>query len=238
MKRKISIILNTLIFVLVSFATISMIFNFNIMSRSEEVRAFTAANLSAFKYYTVDSNVFGGLLALVYIFFEIALAKGKITRLPKLLHLLRLAAATGLTLTMLVTAFFLIPQFGENWAILYIDNNFFFHLTVPLLSIITFIFFEPDTDDISLKDSLFGIITMAIYAVFYTINIIAHLNSGNPLKDYDWYGFLGGKLTNAIIAIPAMLLITWSISLGLWILNRKINSKKSSQTQSTKEKSE
>ncbi|MBR4790179.1 MAG: hypothetical protein IK024_04715 [Treponema sp.] len=228
MKKKaiVSIILNTLIFVLVSFATISMIFNFNIMSRSEEVRAFTAANLSAFKYYTVDSNVFGGLLALVYIFFEIALAKGKITRLPKLLHLLRLAAATGLTLTMLVTAFFLIPQFGENWAILYIDNNFFFHLTVPLLSIITFIFFEPDTDDISLKDSLFGIITMAIYAVFYTINIIAHLNSGNPLKDYDWYGFLGGNISNALIAVPAMLLITWLISLGLWIGNRKINLKK------------
>lgn len=222
MKQKISLILNTLFFVLVSFATISMIFGFNIMSRSEEVRAFTAANLSAFKYYTVDSNVFGGLLALVYIFFEIALAKGKITRIPKLLHLLRLAATTGLTLTMLVTAFFLIPQFGENWTILYIDNNFFFHLTVPILSIVTFIFFEPDTKDISLKDSVFGIITMAIYAIFYTINIIAHLGNGHPLKDYDWYGFLGGNPKNAIIAIPIMLLITWLISLSLWILNRKI----------------
>ena len=129
---------------------------------------------------------------------------------------------------MLVTAFFLIPQFGENWAILYIDNNFFFHLTVPLLSIVTFIFFEPGTEDISLKDSLFGIITMLLYAAFYTTNIITHLGNGHPLKDYDWYGFLGGKLTNAIIAVPAMLLITWSISLGLLWGNRKINSKKSS----------
>ena len=227
MKKKaiVSLILNTLIFVLVSFATISMIFNFNIMSRSEEVRAFTAANLSAFKYYTVDSNVFGALVALVYICFEIALAKGKINRIPKILHLLRLAAATGLTLTMLVTAFFLIPQFGEHWYILYIDNNFFFHLTVPLLSIITFIFFEADTD-ISLKESLFGIITMATYAIFYTINVFAHSGNGHPLKDYDWYGFLNGKITNAFIAIPAMLLITWLISLGLWIGNRKINLKK------------
>ena len=198
-----------------------MIFGVNIMSRSEEVRAFTAANLSAFKYYTVDSNALGGLVALVYIFYEIALAKGKITRIPKLLHLFRLAATTGLTLTMLVTAFFLIPQFGENWYILYIDNNFFFHLTVPILSIITFIFFEPDIKDISLKDSLFGIITMLIYAVFYTINIIAHLGNGHPIKDYDWYGFLGDKLTNALIAIPAMLLITWGISLALWRGNRR-----------------
>ena len=238
MKRNISIILNSLIFVLVTFATTCMIFGVNIMSRSEEVRAFTAANLSAFKYYTVDSNVLGGLVALVYICYEVALAKGKITRIPKLLHLLRLAAATGLTLTMLVTAFFLIPQFGENWYILYIDNNFFFHLTVPILSIVTFIFFEPDTKDISLKDSVFGTITMLLYGIAYTINIIAHLGNGHPLKDYDWYGFLNGNISNALIAVPAMLLITWSISLSLWILNRKINSKKSSQTQSTKEKSE
>ena len=66
----ISIILNSLIFVLVAFATLCMIFGFNFMSRSEEVRAFTAANLSAFKYYTVDSNVFGGVIALIYICFE------------------------------------------------------------------------------------------------------------------------------------------------------------------------
>ncbi|MBR5032766.1 MAG: hypothetical protein IKX70_03790 [Treponema sp.] len=223
-KAKVSIVLNSLIFLLVAFATTCMIFGVNIMSRSEEVRAFTAANLSAFKYYTVDSNVLGAVVALVYIYFEIALAKGKITRIPKLLHLIRLAAATGLTLTMLVTAFFLIPQFGEHWYILYIDNNFFFHLTVPLLSIITFIFFEPGTDDISLKDSLFGIITMAIYGVAYTINVFVHLGNGHPLKDYDWYGFLGGKLTNAVIAIPAMLLITWSISLALWGGNKKASS--------------
>ena len=223
MKLKISLIMNSLIVVFTAFATTSMILGVNLFSRSDAVRAFTASNLSAFKYYTVDSNVLGGLVALAYICFEVALSKGKITRIPKILHLLRLAAATGLTLTMLVTAFFLIPQFGEHWYILYIDNNFFFHLTVPLLSIITFIFFEPDTK-LSLKDSVFGIITMATYAVFYTINVFVHLGNGHPLKDYDWYGFLGGKITNAVIAIPAMLLITWGISLALWGGNKKASS--------------
>ena len=223
MKLKISLIMNSLIVVFTAFATTSMILGVNLFSRSDAVRAFTASNLSAFKYYTVDSNVLGGLVALAYICFEVALSKGKITRIPKILHLLRLAAATGLTLTMLVTAFFLIPQFGEHCYILYIDNNFFFHLTVPLLSIITFIFFEPDTK-LSLKDSVFGIITMATYAVFYTINVFVHLGNGHPLKDYDWYGFLGGKITNAVIAIPAMLLITWGISLALWGGNKKASS--------------
>ena len=228
MKRTISIILNAVMCVLVAFATTCMILGVNLFSRTEAVRAFTATNWVAFKYYTVDSNVFGGVIALIYICFEVALAKGKIVRIPKILHLLRLAATTGLTLTMLVTAFFLIPQFGEHWYILYIDNNFFFHLTVPLLSIITFIFFEPDTE-ISLKESLFGTITMLLYGIVYTLNIIAHLGDGHPLKDYDWYGFLGDKISNAFVAIPAMLIVTWLITLGLWILNRKICTRKNKQ---------
>ena len=66
---------------------------------------------------------------------------------------------------------------------------------------------------------------MMVYAVFYTINIIIHLGNGEPLKTYDWYGFLGGKLTNAFIAIPAMLLITWGISLAIWGANKKAFSK-------------
>ena len=65
---------------------------------------------------------------------------------------------------------------------------------------------------------------MATYAIFYTINDLAHLGNGHPLKDYDWYGFLGGKISNAVIAIPAMLLITWGITLALWWGNKKVNS--------------
>ena len=220
MKRTISIILNGLIFVLVAFATTCMILGLNFFSRSDAVRAFTASNLTAFKYFTVDSNVLAGITALIYFIIEL---KGKelSERAATFLHCLRLASATGLALTMLVTAFFLIPQFGKDWYILYIDNNFFFHLTIPLLCIITYIFFEPGAATLTLKQSVTGIIPMILYAIFYTINIITHLNNGHPLKDYDWYGFLGGKLSNALISIPAMLLITWCISLGLWGLNRR-----------------
>ena len=218
--KKTSIIINAVIFLLTAFATTCMILGINLFSRTEEVRAFTAANLEAFKYFTVDSNVLAGITALIYLIIE---AKGKelSTRAATFLHCLRLAAASGVALTMLVTAFFLIPQFGEHWYILYIDNNFFFHLTIPLLCVIAYIFFEPDAKALTLKQSLSGIIPMLIYAVAYSINVFVHIGNGHPLKDYDWYGFLGDKLTNAFIAIPAMLLVTWGISLGLWAGNRK-----------------
>ena len=218
--KKTSIIINAVIFLLTAFATTCMILGINLFSRTEEVRAFTAANLEAFKYFTVDSNVLAGITALIYLIIE---AKGQelSARAATFLHCLRLAAAAGVALTMLVTAFFLIPQFGKDWYILYIDNNFFFHLTIPLLCVIDYIFFEPGAKSLTLKQSVSGIIPMMVYAVFYTINIIIHLGNGEPLKTYDWYGFLGGKLTNAFIAIPAMLLITWGISLAIWGANKK-----------------
>ena len=224
--KKTSIIINAVIFLLTAFATTCMILGINLFSRTEEVRAFTAANLEAFKYFTVDSNVLAGITALIYLIIE---AKGKelSTRAATFLHCLRLAAASGVALTMLVTAFFLIPQFGAHWYILYIDNNFFFHLTIPLLCVIAYIFFEPGAKSLTLKQSVSGIIPMLVYAVVYTINILTHLGNSEPLKTYDWYGFLGDKLTNAFIAVPAMLLVTWGISVGLWVGNKKMSKKTS-----------
>ena len=219
--KKSSIILNSIIFLLTAFATTCMILGVNFSNRSKEILAFTASNMEAFKYFTVDSNVLAGITALLYLIIE-ASGKELSSRTATFLHCLRLAAATGVALTMLVTAFFLIPQFGEHWYILYIDNNFFFHLTIPLLCVITYIFFEPGAKTLTLKQSLTGTIPLLTYAVFYSINVFVHLGNGHPLKDYDWYGFLGDKVTNAFIAIPAMLLVTWGISLGLRFGNRKI----------------
>ena len=218
--KKASIIINAVIFALVTFATTCMVLGVNFMSRSEEVRAFTASYLSALKYFTVDSNILAGVTALIYLIIE---ARGKelSQRASLFIHCLRLAAASGVALTMLVTIFFLIPQFGKDWYILFIDNNLFFHLMIPLLCIVAYIFFEPGAKVITFAQSLYGTAPMLVYALFYTINILVHLGNGMPLKTYDWYGFLGDKLTNAFIAVPAMLLVTWGIVLALWWANRK-----------------
>lgn len=218
--KKASIIINSVIFAIVLVVTTIMILGVNFMSRSDEVRAFTAANLGALKYFTADSNILAGIVALIYVIVETR--KKELSQHASLfIHCLKLAATSGVTLTMLVTIFFLIPQFGDDWLVLFIDNNLFFHLIVPILSIVAYIFFEPEAKVITFAQSLFGIIPMLVYAVFYTINIIVHLGNGMPLKEYDWYGFLGDKLTNAFIAIPLMLLVTWGITLALWWANKK-----------------
>ena len=218
--KKASVIINSVIFVLVLIVTTFMISGVNFMSRSDEVRAFTAANLGALKYFTADSNILAGIVALIYVIAETR--KKELSQKASLfVHCLKLAATAGVTLTMLVTLFFLIPQFGDDWLILYMDNNLFFHLIVPILCIVAYIFFEPGAKVITFKQTLFGTTPMLVYAVFYTINIIVHLGNGMPLKEYDWYGFLGDKITNAFFAIPVMLIVTWAIVLALWWANRK-----------------
>ncbi len=218
--KKASVIINSVIFVLVLIVTTFMISGVNFMSRSDEVRAFTAANLGALKYFTADSNILAGIVALIYVIAETR--KKELSQKASLfVHCLKLAATAGVTLTMLVTLFFLIPQFGDDWLILYMDNNLFFHLIVPILCIVAYIFFEPGAKVITFKQTLFGTTPMLVYAVFYTINIIVHLGNGMPLKEYDWYGFLGDKITNAFFAIPVMLIVTWGIVLALWWANRK-----------------
>ena len=132
-KQITSIILNCLIFILVFFATFCMLAGIELMNDNPEILAFTSSNLEAFKYFTVDSNVLAGLAALIFIVFQVLVARGKITAIPKAIYALKLAGTAGVTLTMLVTICFLIPQFGEHWYILFMNNNLFFHLMIPLL---------------------------------------------------------------------------------------------------------
>lgn len=226
-KQTASIIFNSIIFVLTTFATVCMLAGIQLMDSSQEILAFTSSTLEAFKYFTVDSNVLAGLVALAYVILQILTAKGKTIKAPRFIYCLKLAATAGVTLTMTVTVCFLIPQFGEYWYILFENNNLFFHLIIPLLCLITFVFFEPfhDAAPVPFVFSLTGTIPMATYAVFYTTNIICHMNNGHPLKEYDWYNFLNGSLSNALIAVPAMILTTWGLSIALWFFNRLMSKK-------------
>ena len=79
-KQKISLVLNAMIFAFTLFATISMIVGFEFMG---QVRVLSSTNFKAFKYFTVDSNVFAGIISLVYMIFQIEIARGKIKEIPR-----------------------------------------------------------------------------------------------------------------------------------------------------------
>ena len=241
MKNRFTIaaVLNLSILVLTLFATISMMIGFQFMDNTSW--DFSAANFAAFRYFTVDSNVLAGIVSLVYLLFMARQKKKNAHTADKSaqdakivtsaatyehsmtlwLTLLKLAATTGVTLTMMVTVFFLAPTSSRGFFALFKNSNLFFHFLIPVLCIVSFIFFERTAKPIRFSLTLAGIIPMLVYSVYYTVNILLHLENGQPISRYDWYGFLGGKLSNIWFVMPMIYLITWIFSILLWVGNKK-----------------
>ena len=215
-KIKISLILNILIVIIVTLGTIFMFTGFTFM-RSELL--LESNGYSMFRFYTVDSNILIGIASLILLIFELKLLNHKIDNIPLGVSIFKYLSTSGITLTFLVTLLFLSPQYG--FYAMYNNTNLLFHLIVPLLSIISYIFFEKH--DNKYKYAFYGIIPMFIYSIFYILNIITHINDGGLTFKYDFYGFLRGNLSNIYIVIPIIYFVTYFISLTLLFFNRKVN---------------
>ena len=218
-KIKISLILNSIIVAFTLFATTCMIFGFRFMSGNSTV--LSAENLLAFKFFTVDSNVLMGILSAVFVVYEILLLKGKVNKIPFILYIFKFVMTVGVALTFATVAFLLGFIAPGGYFSLFVDSNLFFHLLIPLLSIISFIFFEPN-DLIRFKHSFLGLIPMGIYSIFYTINALAHLENGKVSYEYDWYGFAQGGVAIFPFVILGMILATYLICFLLYIGNKKL----------------
>lgn len=215
MKReRISLILNIIIVLLVLIGTIFMFCGIKFMPESNLMLEDT--KIQMFKYYTVDSNILLGIISFVLVLYEYKLLKEDILKIPKKVYILKFVGTASITLTFLTTLFFLTPQYG--FYAMYNNNNLFFHLIVPLLAIISYVFFEKH--DNSYKYAVFGIVPMFFYSIYYILNVIIHLKDGLMYK-YDFYGFLQGNINNIFIAVPIIFFITYLISFGLIFFNKK-----------------
>ena len=217
-RERVSIILNSLIFIFTLFATITLIIGFKFMGQFEVL---SERNFKSFKYFTVDSNVFAGLISLAYVIYKFTASGKNNSKLPRAFYILKLAATTGVTLTMMVTVFYLAPTSNGNFLRYFMNSNFFMHLITPLLCIISFIFFEA-AEPQKLVMSIPGIIPMLLYSFFYTPNVLLHLDNGKVDRTYDWYNFLAAGAQSVWFVVPILYGITWIFALGLWALNRKL----------------
>ncbi len=216
-KIKIDLVLNLVICGLVIMATIFMMTGFKFMGDDIEL---TATKVEVFKFFTVDSNILMGIMAIVFAKFEIDLINNKRTEIPRIIYMFKLAATVGVVLTFLVTACFLAVITKTGYFTLFKNSNLFFHFIIPVLSFISFTCFEK-TKVLTFKDSFAGLIPMFIYAIYYTINVLSHLENGKVSVKYDWYWFLQGGIGSIIFVIPIMFLVTYAICYTTWKLNRK-----------------
>ena len=187
-----------------------------------KIGVLSSSKLSALKYFTVDSNILMGLFALLTAAHQRKVLKGERDDIPARTYVLNLTGTVGVTLTMLVTIFFLGPTIGQTYGFfsLFARSNFFFHLVNPVLSIITFLCFEKSSK-IAFKHTFTALIPMLVYGVYYAAEAFTHMTDSVIDKGYDWYGFFAQGPQSAFIVLPVILVSAWLISFMLWKLNRR-----------------
>ena len=182
----------------------------------------SAAKLSALKYFTVDSNILMGIFALWAAIDQGKVLRGKKDDVSVSAYVLKLTGTVGVTLTMLVTIFFLGPTMGRTYGFfsLFEKSNFFLHLVNPVLSIIVFLCFEKSSK-IEFKHTFAAVFPLVIYGIYYVAEAVTHMTDGVINKGYDWYGFFFHGPGSAYIVMPVIMIITWLISFALRKLNRR-----------------
>lgn len=182
----------------------------------------TGSALSRLRYYTVDSNILMGLAALAAAIEQGQILTSQRTKLSPGCQFLKLAGTVSITLTMLITAFFLGPTIGQVYGFfsLYQNSNFFLHLVNPLAALMVFLLFEKATQ-LRFSHTLFGVLPTLLYAIFYIAVTLQHVTADKIEAGYDWYGFFAFGINTWPLVVLVILLFTWGISLVLWRLNRR-----------------
>jgi len=211
-----SFIINIAIFGLVIMSTVFMMTGYEFMGEGLKL---TATKVEALKFFTVDSNLLMGLIAIIFAVYQILYMTCKIEKIPTAIYVLKLTGTVGVVLTFITTACFLAPFLVDDYFSLFTNSNLFFHFVIPVMSLITFVFLE-EMGAIRWRYSFIGMIPMVIYSIFYSITAISHAENGKVPFQYDWYGFVQGGLINMIFVLPVMLGGTYLIAYLLWLGNK------------------
>ena len=136
----------------------------------------TVVNQKSFAivFFTQESNYISIIASLLYVLFS------KRRVFPRFVRLLKYLSVLNLTLTFLVVLFILGPSLSFNYKWLFFHgSNLYFHLICPLISLISFLFFERYR--IYKNDSIIVIEYTVIYALILTIlNILGIVEGPYP----------------------------------------------------------
>ena len=215
---KVSLIINMLIVVLTFVASLIMFTGFRFMHGYEVVLEST--KIGMFRFYTVDSNLFMGLVSLLLAIKEINILKGRQKEIPKKYYILKLMSTSAVGLTFFIVFAYLGPISKGGIASMLMNSNLFFHLIIPVVSIMEFILVEK-TDKLSFKDTKYALVPTLIYGIYYLSNVLMHMENGKFSPEYDWYWFVQNGVWTSLIVVLVIFLIAYIIGVLIWKLNRK-----------------
>ena len=221
MRKKIVVIVNVILIVLMSIGLFLMFSKH--AQRSPE--AFIERGFRNFRYFTVLSNVYSGLVAVAYIILLICRRKAEA---GTLMSILKLTSATAVGVTFTVVLVFLGPLYG--YGRMYKNANLIFHMILPLVAMIEFVVFPAfesgKENAFSLKKCLYAGIPVVLYGSVYLGNIVLGGSDGTELNTNDFYGFLRWGYAAGILIFVVIVLM----AVGIACLLRWIKKKTSIRT--------
>ena len=149
-----------------------------------------------FNYFTVQSNIFAILMALIFLCNEVILLVFKKSFTNQVFLYCKFAATIAVTLTFIVFFTMLAPLVGINYLLSF--NNFSLHAIAPILSIVDFLIFDIEIK-ITYPKSLIGTAMPLYYVFFVYVGVPFNLQYGENIKfpyffmDYETNGFLFEK---------------------------------------------
>lgn len=217
-NMKISLCINILITLLTIIASIIMFTGFKFMHGHDILLEST--KIGMLKFFTVESNIFIGIVSLIFAIKEIQILKGHKKELLQKDYILKLMATSAVGLTFFIVFVYLGPISKDGIPSMLMNSNLFFHLIIPVVSILNFVLFEK-SNEIKFKHVFYGVIPTLIYGIYYIGNILIHMENGMVSTVYDWYWFVQNGVWTVVIVVPIILGITYLISLIIWKLNKK-----------------
>lgn len=193
-SRNIAFVLNLLLFIL------ELLFITDVVAKE---------GLVIFVYYTEDSNLLTFFISAIYLIVSVKTLRKK-ENLPEWVYQCRYIATCCLTLTFIIVVAILAPMVGSGGyeKLLFSGHNLGFHLLAPVISFISFAFFEKREKTLCLFAAL---VPTAVYALLSL--------SWNILRVYEGpYPFLmvyRQPFTVSLLWIIALLGISFLTALGL-----------------------
>ncbi|MBR5662770.1 MAG: hypothetical protein IKX00_03865 [Bacilli bacterium] len=219
---KVSYILNILIVILVVIASIVMFGRINFMHMPNPVEE--EHIIGMMKYFTTDSNLFVGFASLLLVIEEYKVLKDSRKAISPAFYILKFIATVSVSITFLTVFLYLGPGSEGGIMSMLTNSNLFFHLIIPVLSIVSFVCFEK-SNKIDKKYIKYGLIPTVLYTIFYMVNVLSHIENYKVSIKYDWYWFLQNGLWLIVIILPLMLVLTYFVSMVLYKLNYKRGNK-------------
>ncbi|MBR4915435.1 MAG: hypothetical protein IKZ42_09170 [Clostridiales bacterium] len=190
------IILNLII---VIFTVIGIIL---MLTSEAEEGALQSSGIENFKFYTVLTNVFCGIVASVFLVFKI------LKKDTEKIRVLKLAAVVGVAITFAVVAFMFGPLYG--FLQFYKRGNLYFHLLLPVTAMIEFIAVK--RRKMPFRYTVFAAIPTLLYAIGYLLNILIN-GLGGPWPDTnDFYGFLNWGWPVGIVIFTGIPLTAFAVA--------------------------